>query len=105
MLNAFLCPASLINISIIDFAIGINLAVDLPITLYRIPEFPDARSEMSKKVPQAAVNGSASPEIVVRTVHGDVISVRIDQLGRQDSARSLGDLHPSEPQQQVREAG
>ena len=73
-----------------------NLAMDLPISDYRILMSTEARSQMSTIMPQSSSTGQSVTMIVVRTVHGDSISVRMDLLGRSDSAHLSGDLPKSE---------
>lgn len=55
-------------------------------------------------MPQAASNGQASPKIVVRTVHGDVISVRMDLLGHAGNAQLSSELPKTESPQALRSA-
>lgn len=85
--------------------IGMNVAWILPITHYRILISTEARSHRTRIMPQSSHSGQAAPLIVVRTVHGDAIAVRIEQLGKNFSARFAGDTPESESSQPVREAG
>lgn len=84
---------------------GMNLASRLPITDYRVNLSTEARSKMSTIKPQAPHNGQSAPLIVVRTVHGDSIAVRMEMLGKNANAHFSGESPKAESSQPLREAG
>ena len=60
---------------------------------------------MSTIMPQSALNEQSATMIVIRTVHGDAISVPIDMLNRARIAHLTSDMAKSEAAQAAREAG